>query len=241
MAHEVVIGQGCSRRVFLSKKEAKTFCREMLASYRNNENISEDDSLFLAQLLERHPEAQHKIGCGVKRFFRAGTGMGTDCFWLERVDSSTTDFSFVTCVDAKGQSLYQDFAEACRQSVQTALDEAKKRHFEKYGDEDGKVTCDLTGEKVGPKEAHLDHKKPMTFQVIVTTFLKANQIEIRADMLLPPGDRQFAVTFADKELEERFRKYHGSIASLRIIKAAANLSLGGSERLTNPKSPVLLR
>ena len=237
---KVIIGEGDSQRVFGSKKAAKDFCRDVLARYRNNETASEEHSQFLRDLLERHPEAHQKIGCGVKRFFRAGTGQGTDCFWLERVDGTRTDFSFISCVDAKGKSLYQEFAEACRQAVQADLAEAKKQHFEKFGDSDGKVPCDVTGEKVSTSEAHLDHKKPLTFQVIVTTFVKAHKIQIRPEMLSVPSDAQFVTTFADKELEAAFREYHHSVRILRIVKARLNLSLGGSERITQPKRPVKL-
>lgn len=239
-AQKVIIGEGETLRVFATKEAAKVFCREVLARYRNNETINEEDSQFLRDLLERHPEAHQKIGCGVKRFFRAGTGQGTDCFWLERTDGSRTDFSFISCVDARGKSLYQEFAEACRQAVQADLAEAKKRHFAEFGDTEGKVRCEVTGEKVSFPEAHLDHKKPLTFQVIVTTFIKARKIEIRPEMLSVPSDAQFVTTFADRELEAAFREYHHSVRMLRIVKARTNLSLGGSERITQPKRPVLL-
>ena len=80
----------------------------------------------------------------------------------------------------------------------------------------------------------------MTFQVILTTFIKANAIEISASLLSTPQDAQYVTTFADKDLERRFREYHNGIASLRIVKKRVNLSLGGSERITKPKRPVIL-
>ena len=152
-----------------------------------------------------------------------------------------TDFSFYSCVNAKGNSLYQEFAEACRQAVQPFLDAAKKEHFEQYGDAEGKVRCEITGEKVAAYESHLDHKKPKTFQVIVETFIAANRIEVFPDMLSKPGDAQTVTTLVDENLEREFREYHGRVAELRIVKAKVNLSLGGSERITKAKRPVVLR
>lgn len=240
--HEVVIGprDAASRRVFTSKKDAELYFREMLHRYRNQEEIVGKDAEDLQNLLERHPEAHQKIGCGVRRFYRAGTGQGTDCFWLERADGTRTDFSYRSCAYAKGKSLYQEFAEAGRQAVQADLTRAKKEHFDKYGDSEGRVRCEVTGERIGLNDSHLDHKKPMTFRVIVTTFIEANQIEISADMLSVPGDAQFVTTFVDAEMQGRFREYHRRIAKLRIIKPVTNLSLGGSERMTKPKRPVVL-
>lgn len=113
---------------FRFKKDAKQFFKEMLARYRNNQDINEGDSDHLQNLVERHPEAQEKIGCGVKRFFKAPTNKGTSCFWIEREDKSRTDFSYITCVDLKGKSLYQEFAEACREAVREELQKAKKDH-----------------------------------------------------------------------------------------------------------------
>ncbi|MDQ3564214.1 MAG: DCL family protein [Pseudomonadota bacterium] len=223
---------------FKFKKGAKQFFREMLARYRNSQNINDEDAEHLHNLLERHPEAPEKIGCGVKRFFKAQTDKGTSCFWLEREDGSRTDFSYITCVDSKRKSLYQEFAEACREAVQEELQRAKKHHFEAHRDSEGKVACDVTGEKVASYESHLDHKKPMTFQVIVRTFVAGNQIDIKPEMLSIAGDAQCVTTFVDKDIENKFRDYHRSVADLRIVKSIANLSLGGSERIRKSKNPV---
>ncbi|MBA2591985.1 MAG: DCL family protein [Pseudomonadota bacterium] len=226
---------------FKFTKDAKQLFREMLGRYRNSQDLNEEDSEHLRYLLERHPEAQEKIGCGIKRFCKAPTDQGTSCFWLEREDGSTTDFSYITCVDSKRKSLYQEFAEACREAVREELQKAKKNHFEAHGDSDGKLVCEMSREKIAPYESHLDHKKPMTFQVIVRTFIAANCIDIKSEMLSIAGDAQFVTTFVDKDMEKRFQDYHRGVADLRIIKPRANLSLGGSERITKSKNPVRLK
>jgi hypothetical protein len=59
-------------------------------------------------------------------------------------DGSRTDFSYRTAISAKGKSPYQEFLEACRNAVQDDLQIAKKRFYETYGDENGKVECDIT-------------------------------------------------------------------------------------------------
>jgi len=241
----VTIKIGDTERTFKTKKALLAECQAMLARYRNRETVNDEDSAFLYGVLERHPDAIQKIGCGVKRFFRGWTGLGTDCFWLERLDGITTDFSFYTCVNAKSKSLYQEFAQACRSAVAPYLKAAKATFFALHGDADGKVKCEITEEMVTADESHLDHKKPMTFQVIVQTFITANKIEIQPSMLSTKADKQFVTTFVDKALEQKFRDYHKDIvernSSLRIVKARENLSLGGSNRITKSKRPVVLR
>jgi hypothetical protein len=217
-------------------------CRAMLGRYRNGDTINEQDFQFLLNLLQRHPEARDKIGCGVKRFFKARViSKGTDCFWLEREDGTSTDFSFKSCVAGKGKSLDQEFAEACREAVQPELDAAKKAHFQQHGNADGKVPCEVSGELVAIYESHLDHKKPMTFEVIVKTFIAANKLTITRGMLSIPTDAQYVTIFVDEEIRRRFIDYHRSVCALRIVAAKANLSLGGSERITKPKRPVVLK
>ena len=119
-------------------------------------------------------------------------------------------------MNGKGKTLEQEFAEACREAVQPDLDAAKKAHFEQHGNAEGKVPCEVTGEMVAIYESHLDHKKPMTFEVIVRTFVAANKLTIRPEMLSISGDAQFVTTFADEDLRQKFREYHNSVADLRI-------------------------
>ena len=169
------------------------------------------------------------------------TDKGTSCFWLERIDGSRTDFSYISCIKAKAKSLYQDYAEACRQTVAGDLIKAKKAHFDVYGDASGRVPCDLTGELLLPDEAHLDHAQPMTFEVMVQAFRAATGIEPSRDILSKSQDQQFATTFTDPDIAQRFRDYHHRVANLRIIKSGLNLRLGGSNRMKKPKNRVEIR
>jgi len=66
----VVIGSGCSAIVFKSQKEALGTCKEMLARYNHTETTNEQDSEFLRNLIQLHPDAVEKIGRGMKRFSR---------------------------------------------------------------------------------------------------------------------------------------------------------------------------
>jgi hypothetical protein len=225
---------------FPTKKAAKVFFKEMLARYSDGEDTNAEDSAHLDKLIERHPEAAQKIGPGIKRFYRQRTDKGTSCFWLERTDGTETEFSYPTCVDAKEKSLYEEFAEACREAVQPDLIATKREYFGKHADHEGRVPCDITGEMIKFDESHLDHKKPMTFQVIVRTFIAANSIVPSRAMLSKPRDQQFSTTFTDQELAKRFRDYHHSLAQLRVIKSRLNLSLGGSERIIKSKTPITI-
>lgn len=193
---------------------------------------------MLTSLIKRHPEAEKKIGCGIKRLYKAPTDKGTSCFWIERLDSTKTDFSYGKAITSKNKSLEQEFKDACRNAVELSLKASKEKFFKEYADENGCVECEVSKTKVAVYESHLDHKKPLTFEVIVETFIKANKIEVTEDMLSLGKDGQFQTEFRDLEIKERFIKYHASVAKLRIIKANINLKLGASERILKIKRPV---
>jgi hypothetical protein len=237
MAIQIVIGT----LQFNTQTKALAYFKAMLARYRPGDSIDATDTVHLHQLIERHVEAAQKIGCGIARFYVELTEKGTHCFWLERLDGSRTDFSYISCVKAKAKSLYQDFKEACREAVAGDLMVAKRAHFDTYGDESGRVPCDITGELLLPHECHLDHAHPMTFEVIVRGFLAAEQGVLSRSLLSTSQDQQFATTFLDPALAQRFRDYHRRVANLRIIKNQINLSLGGSQRIRAPKRPVAIR
>ncbi len=98
--HQVIIGA----KAFKSNSEALAFFKEMLGRYRNKQDIAEEDSRLLRKLLERHPDAQEKVGCGVKRFFKASAAHGTECFRLEREDGTTVHFSYEPGITGKRKS-----------------------------------------------------------------------------------------------------------------------------------------
>lgn len=226
--------------VFRTQKEATKFFKDMLNKYQDNETVNNGDHEILLNLIERHPEAEQKIGCGIKRFYRAPTDMGTSCFWLEREDRTYTDFSYGSCVKARGKTLFQEFMEACRESVRDNLIATKNNYFSDNADEEGKVECEITGEKITEEESHLDHMKPLTFQVIVATFIEANNIIVNRNMLTESHDGQFQTAFVDQDIKDKFRNYHHRVAVLRVVKKGINLKLGPSERIRKPKNPVLI-
>jgi hypothetical protein len=220
------------------QKDALAFFKDILNSNHANKTIEGEEHTLLLAVLERHPEALQKIGVGVVKFYKAPTELGTSCFWIERTDGSKTDFSYITAVKAKGKSLYQEFAEACRNAVRADLVKTKEVFFNKYADKDGKVECEISGEKIAIYESHLDHKKPLTFQVLVNTFIAANNIIITREILSTSQDEQFETQFVDQNIKASFKSYHHQMAQLRIINPKSNLSLGGSERITKRKRPV---
>jgi hypothetical protein len=67
------------------------------------------------------------------------------------------------------------------------------------------------------------------FDVLVTTFLAANDIEPDATFILS-SDNRCGTVMADRALAERWRRYHHKLADIRIISREANQAIASQYR-----------
>src|SRR5690606_2671391 len=96
--------------IFTTKKSLTERCRSILYRYEYGGCLSENDLQFMSSLVETyHPESSLKVGCGISSMRVEKNDYNKCGFWLERIDGTTTDFSFVSCIthpskekDAKG-------------------------------------------------------------------------------------------------------------------------------------------
>jgi len=218
-------------RSFGSQKEATEFFRAMLNRYRPGETVNDEDSLDLAALLERHPEYDRKVGCGVGHFAVMMTEHGSQCFRVVRTDGTGTDFSYPSCITGRPPTRKQEVSRALRHTVRTDLFKARDKFLAQHKAPDGLVPCGLTGERIAPDEGHIDHKQPMTFEVIVSTFLQGRGLAY-ADVPITNGqDEQVTPELTDPALTDEFRRYHAKLATLEFVKARANLAQSAKHRV----------
>lgn len=208
--------------VFNTQKEGIEYYKEILN--RNDLYVPlRADHDMLYQLLENHPEASQKIGCGVD-YFSIGKGQyGTRCFFIHRKDNSFTDFSYRSAVSGKGMSLKRRYYDACRAVAEEQTWTFKKQAFAK-----GDVFCEISGEKLEINRCHVDHKYPMTFQAIADEYWQAIQ-PIDPMAFVTPKDNQFRTEWADLDLEDGFRVLHHLKADLRLLSPKINMSFGNRE------------
>jgi hypothetical protein len=102
-----------------TKKQLIEKCRTILYSSK----ITDEDKIFLKELLESHPDYQLKRGCGIKDFFIKKTIYGTLGFNIIRVDGSKTDFSFLQCISPKSNLM--KIKNACRNAIRPTIKKIK--------------------------------------------------------------------------------------------------------------------
>lgn len=218
-------------RNFNTQGGATTFFKAMLNRYSPEDRVSDDDSLDLAALLERHTEYQAKVGCGVNHFEVMMTEHGTQCFRIVRIDGTGTDFSYRHCISQRAPSRKQEVSQAFRRAVRIDLYKARDAFFAAHSDQDGLVACAVTAERIAQDQAHMDHRPPMTFEVIVTTFLAGRGLSLDDVPLTTGQDDQVSPEVTDDALREAFRTYHADVARLDFVKDTINLAQASRHRL----------
>jgi hypothetical protein len=218
-------------RSFDKQGDATAFFKAMLNRYRPGERVSDDDGLDVAALLERHTEYAMKVGCGVDHFEVVLTEHGTQCFRIVRIDGSGTDFSYPHCISQRAPTRKQEVSQAFRRVVRFDLYKARDAFFAMHSDADGLVACAVTGERIGRDQAHMDHRPPMTFEVIVTTFLCGRGLSLDDVPLTTGQDDQVSPEVTDENLGEAFRLFHTGVARLDFVKDTVNLAQASRNRL----------
>ena len=218
-------------RSFENQSKATDFFKEMLGRYKAGDKVNPDDSLNLSALLERHDEYPQKVGCGVDHFEVMATEHGTNCFRIVRTDGSGTDFSYRHCITQRPPTRKQEVSQAFRRAVQLDLYAARDKFFSDNRGPDGKVTCAVSKERIGRDEAHMDHRPPMTFEVIVTTFLEGRGMSLDQVPITSGQDEQVSPEITDSALAKAFQSYHARVARLDIVRNTVNLSQAARHRI----------
>lgn len=200
---------------FKKQGDADAYFKSMLNRYDDDEYLSDADEEVVYELLQRHPEAETKIGPGIVGIFRAHSpDHPSSCFHVHRADGSKTDFSYKTCVRGKAPSLKSRFYEACQRSITNSIIDQKRSIFEKSG---GKIACYKTGTLVTFSTSDYRHTKPR-FRDIVESFIKTKNIVVTEHLISVGADMQYSTIFSDTTMARDFAEYHRAIAELQVFK-----------------------
>ncbi len=170
---------------------------------------------FLCDLLQNHPEASSKIGCGIGGFRVVINEHGGKAFNLIRVDGSETDFSYMKCIKGKPSTSLQNFKMACRRAIADYVNEYKNCYFAVYG-QGNLAPCELTG-KMLPKENMVVHHEEPSFDAIVMSFIDKNHINLATVKYIKGIDNHTGVEFKDVGMAKAFLQYHTNICFLQCI------------------------
>ena len=204
---------------FKTKTAIRERVRDILYAYPPGTRVNEKDSGLLAELLQGHPNATEKIGCGVEAFEVRQESSISRCFYVARVDGSAVNFSYEKLFSPPTR--LAAFKAVCRNLINRQVFRFKFMHFRKYAREDYRVQCPITRKWVMSEETDVDHAPPNTFARLVTDFIDQNKIDVES-VKFQDASKEVNKTFADPTLAENWVKYHDANAALRVISTFAN-------------------
>ena len=229
-------------KIFKTKKSALEFYRDILNKYQPGSYLDDGDFSHLVDLVNyRHEFSSENL----TELEEDGEMMDIDevfvdyhpifkktkCFFIV-FGEEVWLFSFVLSING-GLSCESKFYIACRNSVKKVLHGFKEEVFKNKP-----VKCSISKKSVDWSGCHIDHKSPMTFSVIVKTFIESRKIDIYETEL---KYEDYLWQFADEDVEKDFSSYHGNLAILRIISAEENLKLSSKGRLKLGKNDHKLK
>lgn len=209
----------------MNKTELAEECKRILHGTPVGQSLSGADLQFVRRLIANHPRANEKIGCGIcrieiRRNSQYGANKQSVGFWIVRNDGTETDFSYKKCVTPE-KSASRSFIAACRGEVRDHIEDFRNRFFRTATS----PTCCITGVPITPKDSHVDHSPPYTFERIVSAFVELNNIDLDDESLCKKGDGQDTAELSCQILRDRWVVFHNSYASLRVISTHANTSI----------------
>lgn len=194
---------------FDSIKAATETVSKLLRSSPINVRFSPEWQEFLIAMLERHPEAESKIGVGVDHFTILSNGYGDKdyckVFCIVRTDGSTETFSYKNCL--KPKSCVELAYMALRREVSDQVIAVKTRAFSQADTIVCPIVKKLEGRDVPITftTSHVDHNPE--FKDIVDSFLCSECIELD-DIRTEQSATELAKVMVDRELAARWKSYH---------------------------------
>lgn len=178
-----------------------------------------DDFDFWMALLERHPNASQKIGCGIVSFKVTLNRYRQRCLYATRWNDTPVDFSYIKCL--RPQTPRELFTRALRHAVEPDIISFRESAFGL----NGRLTCPVSGKDVTRDEVEVDHESPWLFETLVQKFVVDEKIDLKNPPVAPSEDGELGRKLSDPALERRWVEFHRAHAKLRVISAEAHRSL----------------
>jgi hypothetical protein len=208
-------------REFSSKKAAEKHVGAILRDSFVGAPLPADDFKCVFDLLQHHPHANSKIGAGVAHIrVSIEQRWKSRHFEIVRVDGSTTDFSYKSCLTPPTKETL--FRKACRHAIADQIISYRNAVLHAVGVEN--LRCPVLGVPLTLETLHVDHVPPVTFEFLVQSFIEQYSINVARVHIAGFNDHEMKKSFVDNKLTSNWQTFHRQHAKLRLVSCKANLS-----------------
>lgn len=216
---------------FKSNAAASEHIRRMFNRIKLHTPLGESDHAFVSDLLLRHPEAEAKIGVGIKHFTVAPDSVykRNRHFIVHRVDGTFVDFSWMKCVRGQARTPRATVMHHLREAVreQTA---GFKRQF--FASKQTKLFCPISGLPINYKNSDVDHD-PILFVDLADSFMLAESKTYEGTEIKKQSQNgvSYFSDFVDQDFKKRWQDFHKQHAQLRVISRLENMKKDRNRQL----------
>lgn len=205
---------------FNSKTKAQEYAKTVLNKYTCNDKLAQDDFEFMISYFKHfHFEWERKNGVGIEYLFIRKSEWDNNEFWIQRIDGSITDISYILKKVQKAD--YKYWIElAFKDAINEDLLAFKSSQFEN----NEVVICPITKEELTKEEAEVDYEEK-TFKSIIADFLTSKELKVTADFFKENQEKANVPDVVDSTILSEFRTFHNENSKLILVSKNANRSL----------------
>ena len=217
---------------YKSAAALKRTCAEVKSKYHIGEKPSDADTSFLMDVFSRHREYHEKLHCESPTPMLGYAKQGTIAWYLVCSDGTKECISIDTAANnAFGKpklesDILYDFKSSAREVINSQIKEFKRASIGA-----GEIRSALTGLVLDANDVEIDHEAPNTFDNILFSFVKENEIAIGRVGIKYLGSGR--VTFAKDSVTQQWAKFHKEKATLRIVSKEEHKALTKAQSKEN--------
>lgn len=216
--------QALAGQVFLTKKALRAAIRKILHQSPLNKNLQGNNYRLVRALLDQHPSADQKIGCGVQSIqvvkFKPYNHRG---FELKRTDGTRTDFSYIQCLNS--ESKLTKVKRAFRWAISPDIITFRNTFFIQIN-----PVCEISNRPITAKTSDVDHAPPMTFKNIFEEFIEKYSVSIDKIKLFGCNvDGATTYDIENSSIKELWIQFHRTHARLRILHKDVHVKIAHGE------------
>ena len=181
-----------------SKDAALEHIYRIRETVKNGQRIEGMNALLLVAATDLHFDAEQKRGCGISHFTVERADKNR-CFWLHRLDGTSTDISFTDIFNDPAKRERKDRLKALRQAVEPQVAPLRK-------------------------SGHEVHHEP-AFETLVKNWLAARGLSLEQIDVIPTADGELRCKMADAVLKADWAAYHLEHARYKVLTIAEHRAL----------------
>jgi len=199
----------------MTKKYQKDQCKLILNKYALNHTIIEERD-FLVNVFKNHPNWQEKRGHGGKRIFIGQDNYKHRCFFIERIDNTVVDISYLTAIAGNSKSDLERIKIACRTAILPEIIDFRNKNVIF-----GVTKCAISDEILTKENINIDHYDLKFSEMFELWIKRYNPKELVKNIMV----QEQTSIFINNEILNDFISFHNLNCKLRAVTKHVNQNI----------------